>query len=98
MDSEIFAVYDSKAAYFMQPFFSRNAETALRMFREIIQDPQTQVHKFPEDYTLFHIGTYSAADGMIIPQEPRSLGVAITLLPPQPGSTEPVLIQEPVSA
>lgn len=78
MDTEIFTVFDSAAARFLEPFFAPTIEVALRMFREVVNKEGHDFNRFPEDYTLFHIGAFSAQDGQIIAQSPRSLGVALT--------------------
>ena len=78
MTLQIFTVFDSAANLFLQPFFAMTAEVAIRQFRELVNDTQHQFGKFPEDYTLFHIGEVDQETGQILSMEPRSLGIAIT--------------------
>lgn len=84
MNEQIFTVYDSAARRYLQPFFAETVEVALRMFRQMVAKEGHQFNKFPEDYTLFHIGEYFAETGVIAPMTPHSLGVAITFLPRGP--------------
>lgn len=76
----MFSVYDSKAEAFIQPFFSPNSAVARRMFESAANDPNTDICKFAEDYTLFEIGTFENDQGLVSPLiPPKSLTVAITL-------------------
>lgn len=58
MKLEIFAVFDSKAAAFMQPFFMANGAVACRSFQEACNDVSTQFFKHPEDFTLYSLGYF----------------------------------------
>jgi hypothetical protein len=62
---EIFAVFDSKADAFAQPFFSETTETAVRAFATECRNPASGLHQHAEDYTLFHIGSYDQANGQL---------------------------------
>lgn len=78
MKLQAFSVYDSAAKRFAMPFFADTIEVALRMFRALVNSGDSQVSKYPEDYTLFHIGEFDQELGEVRPSSPRSLGVAIT--------------------
>lgn len=80
MNEEMFTVYDSAAARFLPPFSAATIEVALRMFRAMVNREDHQFGKFPEDYTLFHIGTFYGESGEIQAVPPRSLGVAVTFV------------------
>ncbi|QCQ84653.1 nonstructural protein [Blackfly microvirus SF02] len=58
MKLEMFAVFDSKAAAFLPPFFMANGAVAVRSFQEVCNDPNTQFYKHPEDYTLYSLGFF----------------------------------------
>lgn len=77
-----FAVYDSAAKVFMDPFMARTTEEALRRFRATVNHPEAgSIAEFPEDYTLFQIGEYDLETGLIRGLEtPHSLGLAITFI------------------
>lgn len=55
---KIFCLYDSKANYFGTPFFSENVGEVLRDFETVSNDRQTKVGLYPQDFTLFELGTY----------------------------------------
>lgn len=55
---QIFAIYDSKAQAFAQPFFCPNREIALRYFSNGANDPTLQLCKNSEDFTLHHLGEW----------------------------------------
>lgn len=78
MRREIFTVFDSAARAFLEPFFARTIEEAARMMRAVVNKPDHPFNQYPEDYILFHIGSFDEASGEITPCEPHSLGVAIT--------------------
>lgn len=65
MRTNCFSVYDSKARVFSTPFFALTKEVALRIFMEGANDPQLQLCKHAEDFTLFHIGVFDDEQGML---------------------------------
>jgi len=81
MNKEAFSVFDSAAKLFLEPFFAETIEVACRMFRQVVNKPDHQFAKFPEDYTLFHVGSFNPESGMLEPlATPHSLGVAVTFV------------------
>lgn len=78
---EIFAVYDQKAQAFTTPFFDRTQETAQRAFAALVNNPESDFGRWPEDYTLFHLGSYDNETGVIRGLEPpRGIAAASTLV------------------
>lgn len=82
MEKHLFTVYDSAAGAYLDPFVAPSIEFAIREFKSAVNKENHQFNRYPEDYTLFHIGQFSQADGKLIPSDPRSLGVAITFVTP----------------
>jgi len=77
MKNLIFAIYDSKARAYHQPFFSPTLETGQRAFMSSVQESNSYLHKFSEDYTLFQIGEWDDVNGKINPLENAiNLGLA----------------------
>ena len=74
MIQEIFTIHDSKAEAFLPPFFQPNKSVAQRMFFNAVADTATDFSRFPEDYTLFSIGTFDNIAGVIEHHEKISLG------------------------
>jgi len=78
---QIFAVYDSKVGAYMAPFFMSSRGQAIRAFCDTAEDPNSQLGKHPEDFTLFHLGEYDDQSASFsIGSTPISLGVALELL------------------
>lgn len=78
---QIFTVFDSKAEAFMTPFFMTSKGQAIRAFADIVNDRESQMHKHPGDYSLFHLGSFDDSNGAfktVIP--PVSLGLALEFL------------------
>lgn len=80
MRHKVFAVFDSKAEGYLQPFFSFTAGQATRMFSDAVQDSGHQFHKHAADYTLFQIGEYEDATGTLVETPRVSLGSALEYL------------------
>lgn len=81
MNNLVFSVYDSAAGLFLQPFVAQTIEVAIREFRAACNTPQHQFAKYPEDYTLFHVGEFNAETGLLTPlTAPHTLGVAISYI------------------
>jgi hypothetical protein len=65
----------------MEPFHAPTIESAIRSFRHTVNTGNNNIRQFPEDYTLFHIGTFDQVEGTIQPlKTPANLGVAITFV------------------
>ncbi len=80
MDKMAFSVFDSAADMFLEPFFAPTIEFALRGFREAVNQEGHQFAKFPQDYVLFHIGSFNVSKGELTSMAPHSLGVAISFI------------------
>lgn len=77
----IFAIYDSKAAAFLQPFFAPNSDVAQRMVIQAAQDPSSTWALFGADYTLFQLGHFEDADGKFdIHAAYQSCGNVLTMI------------------
>jgi len=79
---EIFTVYDSKAEAYLQPFFLKTKAMAIREITDAANNPEHQFGKYPEDYVLFHIGSYNEDTGWITQDKITSLGVVIEFKTP----------------
>lgn len=72
-----FAVYDTKALCYGQPFFSPTSGAAVRMFSDLANDKQSSVNKHPTDYILMEIGIYDDQNGQLSSEpQPKNLGLA----------------------
>lgn len=66
----IATIYDSQAKAY-NPFFSQNADTAIRSFRDAMEKPGTIIHDNPEDFILYQTGIFDDLSGDVLPTEPR---------------------------
>ncbi|AXL14477.1 nonstructural protein [Microviridae sp.] len=57
----VFSVYDTKAQSYLPPIYFNSTGVALRVFTDTVNDKSTVISKHPEDYCLFHIGSFDDA-------------------------------------
>ena len=68
----LFAIYDNVANHYEPPFVERNKGTAIRKIQDLIQNnPNSPYSKFPDNFTLTHIGYYDPSCGAILDLEPE---------------------------
>lgn len=67
MIQKAFSIRDSKAEVYFPPFYQKTTGEAERSFAQLVNDPQTMVGKFPEDYDLYLIGEWNDQTGLLIP-------------------------------
>jgi len=76
MDNLVFAVFDTKAGYYRQPFILRSKGEAIRAFIDICNDSKTELGRYPQDFVLFYLGKFDSDKGVFINNvAPESLGV-----------------------
>lgn len=65
MKINAYAVFDRKAAAFDTPLFFPNDNVVIRSFARSVntQNENNPWYLFPEDYSLFYIGTYDQEHG-----------------------------------
>lgn len=71
----ICSVYDRKAAVYARPFVTPNRAMARRSFESARQDPTTELHKFPEDFSLYVLGTFNDETGEVVSQVPTVIAL-----------------------
>ncbi len=79
MIAKMFSIYDQKAQAYNAPFCFAAAGQAIRAFADLADDPQSNIFKHPEDYTLYEIGVYDDATGEVEATTHTNLGKAIEL-------------------
>lgn len=67
MIQKAFSIRDSKAEVYFSPFYQKTTGEAERSFAQLVNDPQTMVGKFPEDYDLYLIGEWNDQTGLLTP-------------------------------
>lgn len=80
--TQIFAIYDNKAQAFMQPFYATNVGLALRIFADNVANPESIMHKHPNDFVIYQVGSFDDQTGEMINNEQNvNLGMAIDFHP-----------------
>ncbi len=59
MHLKIFTIYDSATGIYQPPLSFRAPGEALRFWKHLVTNADTQVGKNPEDFSLYMIGTYN---------------------------------------
>lgn len=56
---KLFAIHDSKAKAYMKPFTFQSTGEAVRAFETSVrEDKDSNLHKYPADFTLVELGTF----------------------------------------
>jgi hypothetical protein len=77
----LFAIFDSKALFYANPFVSANNGTAVRAFIELVNRKDSgDVATHPEDFCLYRVGTWDDSKGVVLPQTHINLGLASSFL------------------
>ena len=76
---KIFTIYDSKATAYLQPFFSKTEQTAVRDVTTIVNEPNSNFNLHAEDFSLFTIGKYDEDSGKITAKNPEHIVNLIAL-------------------
>lgn len=65
MQLKIFTIRDTKGEVYNTPFFQKSHGEAERNFRECTKDEKSMIHKYPDDFDLYFIGTYDDQTGLV---------------------------------
>ncbi len=77
MKLNIFTIYDNKAKAFLPPFYARTKGEAIRSFQSTVNDPTSNMNKYPGDFALFQLGEFDDETAKITQNAtPDSLGPA----------------------
>lgn len=69
----IVSVFDKATLAYMRPWVALSTGQAIRIFEDEVQNPQSELARHPEDYSLFKVGTFNDATGEIAGCEPMCL-------------------------
>lgn len=67
---KLFSIRDVKAEGFNAPFCQQTFGLAERAFKEAANDPNSQIAKNKEDFSLYHVGDFSQQTGEMTPVNP----------------------------
>ncbi len=82
MVTKMYCIYDRKTEIHHPPHFCHNIAHALRHFRDIFSDTQSQLHRYPEDFQIFEVGAFDDKDACLMPQNPHMLCSGTELVAP----------------
>jgi hypothetical protein len=72
LNDYVFSIYDKVAQIFEPPFTEKNKGTAIRRIQDLVQSNGNSPYaKFPDNFSLFHIGFYDSSCGGILDLEPE---------------------------
>lgn len=70
----IFSIYDNVANHYEPPFVEKNKGTAIRRIQDLITNNQNSPYaKFPDNFSLAHIGYFDNSDGSILDIESENV-------------------------
>lgn len=77
----ILAIRDRQLDAFISPFPMQSLGQGIRGFRDEVNNPQSDLHKHPEDYELYHIADFDQNTGTIVALErPQQIAIAANLI------------------
>jgi len=72
----LYTVHDSASKSYLPPFTSPSERDAKLSFETAANDPQTNICKYPADFTLIQIGEFDVRSGKLTATEHVMLGNA----------------------
>lgn len=70
MKTKMYSIYDAKAQVYNKPFHMVNHDTAIRSSKQLVNDPATEISKYPEDFSLWYLGEFDDKDAIFELEEP----------------------------
>lgn len=72
----VYAVKDIKSQLFNNPFIQKSDGVAIRAFATACEDTNTDLNKYPSDFSLYHIGTYDPETGDLTQSDKKQVANA----------------------
>ena len=84
MKLKIFSLFDEKAQAYNTPQYLKHPGEAIRMLQTTLSNKDSMVAQYPEDYSLYCLGTFDDNNGKIAcTVEPELVIRATELIPPE---------------
>lgn len=79
MRLQICVIYDSKSETYDKPFLVRAKGEGMRAFGDLATNPEHDIGRHPDHYTLFYLGEYdpTTAEYFLVPKESLGNGLDI---------------------
>jgi hypothetical protein len=81
--NKMYSIKDEKAGAWERPFTARTHGEAERIFKDLVNGNDNMIAKYPEDFSLWHIGDFNPDSGEILPQKQTHMGGAATFKNPE---------------
>lgn len=69
----LYSTYDAKSEIWSNPFTAMNDQVAQRMFDQAVLDADTVVGQSPFDFSVWAVGEFDQATGLVTAIEPKEL-------------------------
>jgi len=63
-----YSILDTKSKVYNQPHFLINDAVAIRQFQMVVNDKESIISKYPEDFRLYRVGEFNLTNGKITPE------------------------------
>ena len=94
MIQKVFAIWDVKGLCFGQPFYQAEIGSAIRLYSDLVNEPQSFINKHPSDYILFEIGTWDDNKGVFTNSDKHNhLGLASDYISRKPATASQNVVQ-----
>lgn len=81
MIQQILAIRDQAVDAFGRPMFVPAIGAGIRAFSDAVNDGKSEYAQHPEDYELFHLGSYDDATGKFVQlDQPKSIALGRNLV------------------
>jgi hypothetical protein len=60
-----YSIFDKTAGAYSNPFFALNDGMAVRMFSQVVNDPNSHINKQPNEFNLYLLGEFDEHSGVI---------------------------------
>lgn len=71
MELQIFSMYDKKTCVYGRPFYAHNDGHAIRCVQDEVDREDSQLAKYPSDFCLCSIGSFSDDCGALVGSDVR---------------------------
>lgn len=73
MIMKMYAIYDRKAEMYNRPYYANTDGQAAREVLAAMRDPQVSLSQYPADYSLWHVGQFDDATGIVCGDKPQKI-------------------------
>lgn len=78
-----YSIYDKKALTYFHPFYAPTDGSAIRSFRDLVEDTNTQMGRHPGDFAMYCVGEWDDQFGRFEPHSPLRHVIDASALVPQ---------------